>query len=297
MDPQWVVPSPSAVTVGVFDGVHRGHVGLIEQLVDKAGGLDVGVLTFDPHPVEVLAPDRAPLLLTTVARRVELLKEASADWVGMLDLRQIRMMSPDQFVVDVLVARARSQLVAVGSDFRFGHDRAGDVATLSAAGKIHGFEVAEIELVAEAGETISSTRIRALLAAGRVAEAAALLGRPHRVSGEVIHGEARGRVLSYPTANLELPGGLASPADGIYAVRAGDLEGVASLGVRPTFGSGGTRLLEVHLFDFDADIYGTTLDVDFVERLRGEVRFDSVDDLVAQMEQDAADARRTLARR
>lgn len=297
MDPGWVKPSPSAVTVGVFDGVHRGHVRLICRLVEEARseGLSVGVLSFDPHPVEVLAPGRAPLLITSPKRRVELLEGLGVDWVGMLDLAQIRMMSPEKFVTDVLVREAASQMVLVGDDFRFGHDRRGDVATLKEAGERLGFEAGSVSLVADDGLVISSTRIRALIAEGRVAAAADLLGRPHRISGPVIHGEARGRTLEYPTANLAPPVGIVMPADGVYAVRANDRDGVASLGVRPTFGHGGGRLLEVHLFDFDKDLYGTMLDVDFVERLRGEERFESVDDLVTQMRRDTVAARRILS--
>lgn len=297
MDPGWVKPSPSAVTVGVFDGVHRGHVRLICRLVEEARseGLSAGVLSFDPHPVEVLAPGRAPLLITSSKRRVELLEGLGVDWVGMLDLAQIRMMSPEKFVTDVLVREAASQMVLVGDDFRFGHDRRGDVATLKEAGERLGFEAGSVSLVADDGLVISSTRIRALIAEGRVAPAADLLGRPHRISGPVIHGEARGRTLEYPTANLAPPVGIVMPADGVYAVRANDRDGVASLGVRPTFGHGGGRLLEVHLFDFDKDLYGTMLDVDFIERLRGEERFESVDDLVTQMHRDTVAARRILS--
>lgn len=299
MDPSWAKPPPSAVTVGVFDGVHRGHVRLICRLVERARseGLSVGVLSFDPHPVEVLAPGRAPLLITSPERRVELLEDLGIDWVGMLDLAQVRMMSPEKFVSDVLVRRAASQLVLVGDDFRFGHDRRGDVATLKEAGERLGFEAGSVSLVADDGQVISSTRIRALIAEGRVAAAAELLGRPHRISGPVIHGEARGRTLEYPTANLVSPAGIVMPADGVYAVRANDRDGVASLGVRPTFGHGGSRLLEVHLFDFDKDLYGTMLEVDFVERLRGEERFESVDDLVAQMHRDTVAARLILSGR
>jgi riboflavin kinase/FMN adenylyltransferase len=297
MEPGWAKPPPSAVTVGVFDGVHRGHVRLICLLVERARseGLSVGVLSFDPHPVEVLAPGRAPLLITSPERRVELLEDLGIDWVGMLDLAQVRMMSPDEFVSDVLVRRAASELVLVGDDFRFGHDRRGDVAQLKEAAERLGFEAGSVSLVADDGQVISSTRIRGLIAEGRVAAAAELLGRPHRVSGPVIHGEARGRTLEYPTANLACPAGIVMPADGVYAVRANGGDGVASVGVRPTFGQGGSRLLEVHLFDFDEDIYGSMLDVDFVERLRGEERFDSVDDLIAQMHRDAVAARRILS--
>lgn len=297
--PAWEVPEASGVAVGVFDGVHRGHVTVIERLLSRCrdDGITPGVLTFDPHPVEVLAPAQAPPLLTRIDRRLDLLRELGVEWVGVLDLRDIRTMSPEEFVTAVLVSRANSRVVSVGSDFRFGHDRAGDVGTLEELGRRHGFDVTPVDLVADDEGVISSTRVRELLLAGRVSEAAELLGRPHRVSGVVTRGDARGRTLGYPTANLPLPAGVAVPADGIYAVRvAGALEaaGVASLGVRPTFGSSGVRLLEVYVFDFSGDLYGRTLDVDFIERLRGEERFDTVEALVDQMDKDALDARRIL---
>lgn len=296
LDEGWERPGPSAVTIGVFDGVHRGHTGVLSEVGARAraGGLRVGVLTFVPHPVQVLAPHAAPSLLTTPERRFELLKDAGADWVGVLDLADIRTMEPEDFVSDVLVDRAAARAVVVGGDFRFGHDRRGDLALLVGEGRRHGFEAVGLDLVADGGEVISSSRIRRLLARGDVAAAAVLLGRPHRVTGPVVHGEARGRTLDYPTANLLCPAGLAMPADGIYAARANGMEAVASLGVRPTFGEGGTRLLEVHVFDFGGDLYGETLDVDFVTRLRGEERFDTVEDLVAQMDRDSVAARRAL---
>lgn len=299
LDPGWDIPTASGVAIGVFDGVHVGHSTVLRRLVERteAAGLSTGVLTFDPHPVQILAPDRAPLLLTSFERRVELIRELGVDWVGTLDLRQIRMMSPEAFVADVVAGRANGRLVSVGDDFRFGHDRRGDVAMLAREGERYGLEVVPVHLVTDGEGVISSSRIRALIATGAVEEAARLLGRPHRLGGEVLRGDARGRDLGYPTANLALPPGLIAPADGIYAVRVGGAavaDGVASLGVRPTFGIGGRRLLEVNIFDFEGDLYGRRLEVDFIQRLRGEERFDSVDDLVSQMDRDAAAARRIL---
>jgi riboflavin kinase/FMN adenylyltransferase len=173
------------------------------------------------------------------------------------------------------------------------------VALLRSLGAVHDYRVMPVSLLRADGQPVSSTRIRSLISQGQVAPAADLLGRPHRISAPVVAGEARGRRLGFPTANLVPPPGLVIPADGIYAVRVGGEatgDGVASLGVRPTFSSGGPRLLEVHLFDFSADLYGATLDVDFIDRIRGEERFDSVGELVAQMESDAQAARRALAR-
>lgn len=300
LDSGWEVPPRSGVAIGVFDGVHIGHATVLGRLVERAGaaGLATGVLTFDPHPVQILAPGRAPLLLTSFERRVELIRDLGVDWVGTLDLRQIRMMSPEIFVADVVAGKANARLVSVGDDFRFGFDRRGDVALLAREGKRFGLEVVPVHLVTDGEGIISSSRIRALISSGSVDEAAALLGRPHRLEGEVMRGDARGRDLGYPTANLALPDGIIAPANGIYAVRVrGVVEGngVASLGVRPTFGVGGARLLEVHIFEFDGDIYGRRLGVDFVQRLRGEERFESVGDLVAQMDRDSAAARRVLA--
>lgn len=301
LEPDWEVPPPSGVAIGVFDGVHLGHATVLGRLVARAhaAGLAAGVLTFDPHPVQILAPERAPRLLIGFERRVELIRRLGVDWVGTLDLAKIRMMSPEAFVADVLAERANSRLVSVGDDFRFGFDRRGDVALLSLEGGKFDLEVVPVHLVTDAGgAVISSSRIRALIATGAVGEAAGLLGRPHRLSGNVLRGDARGRHLGYPTANLALPTGLVAPADGIYAVKVGgavEADGVASLGVRPTFGTGGARMLEVHVFDFEGDLYGRHLEVDFIGRLRGEERFESVDDLVAQMDRDAAAARSILA--
>lgn len=296
----WIKPPPSGVGIGVFDGVHRGHAQVISRLVDRAhkAGLQAGILTFDPHPVEVLAPQYAPSLLTTVERRIELLEGLGVDWVGSLNLAEIRMMSPEEFVTGVLLDRASTRLVSVGDDFRFGRDRVGDVSVLRDAGAVNGFDVAAVELLHDSDGVISSTRIRSLIADGDVAGAAALLGRPHRIGGPVIRGDARGRTLGFPTANIALPARLAVPPDGIYAVRLSggvEADGVASLGVRPTFEDGGQRLLEVFVFDFSGDLYGAKLEVDFIERLRGEEKFDSVEALVTQMNADVAAARRLLA--
>lgn len=299
MSPDWAPPDPSGVAIGVFDGVHVGHQHVLGRLVDRCrrAGLASGVLTFDPHPVEVLAPGKAPPLLTDVDRRLELFDGLGIDWVGTLDLADIRTMAPEVFVAEVLVRRAQSRLVSVGDDFRFGHDRAGDVPMLASEGRERGFDVIPVDLVERDGAVVSSSRIRTLVLSGEVDAAARLLGRPHRVSGVVAHGDARGRALGYPTANIADRGTVAMPANGIYAVRVGgpvQAEGVASIGVRPTFGSGGARLLEVHLFDYEGDLYGTALDVDFVARLRGEEQFESVDELVSQMDQDSERARRAL---
>jgi riboflavin kinase/FMN adenylyltransferase len=287
------------VSPGNYDGVHLGHRALLDAARVLAGDrLAVTALTFDPHPAQVLAPDRAPPLLTTLERRTVLLKAFGADAVEILRFdRALAEASPETFVTSVLVERLGARGVVVGPDFRFGKGRAGDVETLRALGLAHGFEVRAVAPVEIEGAVVSSTRVRAALTDGEVELAARLLGRVHDVGGEVIHGDHRGRTIGFPTANLRCEPVLL-PSDGVYAVVArepstGDvLRGVANLGVRPTVGAG--RSVEAHLFDFDGDLYGRTIRVAFVARLRGEQRFDGLESLKAQIEKDAADARARL---
>lgn len=302
---EWSVEAPTAVTIGVFDGVHLGHRAVMDRLVDRAraGGLVPAALTFDPHPLEFVAPERAPRLLTTVVQRVELLAACGIGIVGVLPFPEIRDLSPETFAVDLLGGRLAARYVAVGTDFRFGRDRAGDVDVLRALGRVHGFEVEAVDLVARIdGEVVSSTRIRSDIAEGRVADAAVLLGRPVELRGVVVHGDARGRTIGFPTANIHVPERLAVPADGVYAawcrlggVRADGrrLPAVVNIGVRPTF-DGTRRIVEVHLLDVDEDLYGAELVVDLVDRIRDEVRFGSVDVLVARLHEDVAAGRKIL---
>ncbi|HEV3213729.1 MAG TPA: bifunctional riboflavin kinase/FAD synthetase [Acidimicrobiales bacterium] len=294
----------SAVTIGVYDGVHLGHRHVLAQLRETAAsrGLPTAVVTFDPHPASVVAPERAPALLTSVARRLDLLAELGIDRcvvVGFDD--DVATESPAGFVERVLVGELRAELVVVGENFRFGHDRAGDVALLGAMAGMGGFEVEPVSLDAAFGEPISSSRIRALLGAGDVGGAAALLGRPHELEGTVVRGDGRGRALGFPTANLEVDQGLVRPAAGIYAGTwtrpTGERHTAAiSVGTRPTFYEDAELLVEAYLCDFDADLYGERGRLAFVERLRGEQRFDSVDDLVAQIARDV-DASISILRR
>lgn len=293
----WEVDGPTAVTIGVFDGVHLGHRRVMRRIVASAREADLHpvALTFDPHPLEFVAPDRAPSLLSTVDDRAELLGECGVEVVGVLPFLQIRDMVPRVFAEEVLARRLQARRVAVGANFRFGRDRTGDVGALARLGEEHGFSVEVVDLYGERdGEVISSTRIRTLLEAGEVRHAAALLGRWFSVRGPVIHGDARGRAIGFPTANLHVPDRMAVPAHGVYVAWAAfDGEphpAVVNVGVRPTFGVN-TRTVEAHLLDFDGDLYGTELTVSFVERLRDERRFGSVDELVAQIGQDVADAR------
>jgi riboflavin kinase / FMN adenylyltransferase len=296
----------AVVTIGVYDGVHLGHHAVLRLVRELADARDLAAVcvTFDRHPAEVVRPDSAPKLLTTPEQKLELL-----DATGFLDLAFIlrfdeaRSREPaDDFVREVLVDAAHARLVVVGADFHFGKGRGGDVALLQRMGAELGFEVIGVGLEAAPGGTIySSTRIRELLAEGDVEAAAALLGHPHEVRGTVVEGDRRGRELGYPTANVAVPNRCCLPADGIYAgtFRGGD--GVTrsasiSLGRRPTFyESADASLLEAYVLDYDGDLYGQSVAVQFVARLRGEVRFESVDALVAQIAQDVEETRRVLS--
>jgi riboflavin kinase/FMN adenylyltransferase len=287
----------TAVTLGVFDGVHRGHAALLGLLAAESGGDPVGVVSFAVHPVHVLAPQVDLRLLTTLDQRLELLDAAGVSVVGLLDFDQaLRRLEAPRFVEEVVVGAMRARLVVVGSDFRFGHERRGDISMLAAMGRRLGFRTVGIEPVASGG-TISSTRIRDLVVAGAVGQATALLGRPHAVRGTVVEGDRRGRTIGFPTANLAVDPEVALPANGVYAVRVdwlGDrYEAVANVGVRPTFG-GLALVVETHLLDFDGDLYGETLDVSFIERIRDEQRFDGVDALVGQIRRDVDRARSLL---
>jgi riboflavin kinase / FMN adenylyltransferase len=296
----------AVVTIGVYDGVHLGHhavLRLVRELAD-ARVLAAVCVTFDRHPAEVVRPESAPRLLTSPEQKLELL-----DATGYLDLAfvlhfdEARSREPaDHFVREVLVGAAHARLVVVGADFHFGRGRGGDVALLQQMGAELGFEVLGVGLEAAPGGTIySSTRIRELLAEGDVDGAAALLGRPHEVRGTVVEGDRRGRELGYPTANVAVPGRVCLPADGIYAGTFIGADGVErmtaiSLGRRPTFyEAADVPLLEAYVLDFDGDLYGQAARVRFMSRLRGEVKFDSVDALVGQIERDVADTRRALS--
>jgi riboflavin kinase/FMN adenylyltransferase len=296
----WERVRGSALTVGVFDGVHLGHQALLERVCRlAAGGREATVLTFDPHPLEVVAPERAPRMLTTIPQRVELLSALGVATVGVLDFGRIRHLSAEEFAVEILAGRLRAEVVAIGADFRFGRDRRGDPELLASVGRSRGFDVEIVATVTGPdGEPYSSTRIRSLLAEGRVAEAASLLGRPYELRATVVRGDARGRSIGFPTANLAMDGRMALPADGVYAVRArvapqGDYPAVVNVGVRPTFG-GGRRTVEAHLLDFEGDLYHQEVSVRFVERLRGERRFGSVEELRAQLAVDVEAGRAAL---
>ncbi len=299
----------SVVTIGAYDGVHIGHrkvLQLVRELAD-ARGLDAVCVTFDRHPAQVVRPETAPSLLTSLDHKLELLVAADlVDLVCVLPFDEGRSKeTAEDFVHEVLVGLLGVRLVVVGADFHFGHHRGGNVALLQRMGADLGFEVIGLGLVAPESDLVhepySSTRVRHRLAAGDVAGAAELLGRPHEVRGVVVEGDRRGRDLGFPTANVALTPDVCLPADGIYA---GQFRGVddelrpcaISLGRRPTFYSNQEHsLLEAYLLDFDGDLYGQNVAVQFVKRLRGEQRFDSVDDLVSQMGRDVEQARAILS--
>ncbi|MCW2999094.1 MAG: bifunctional riboflavin kinase/FAD synthetase [Solirubrobacterales bacterium] len=281
-----VTPRPRRVAVGTFDGVHRGHRAVIE-------GADT-VLTFDPHPVAVIAPANAPRLLTTLQRKAEL--------VGELGVRELVVIpfdgafaarSAQSFVDDVLVGALRATDVAVGENFHFGHKASGNHTLLQRDDR---FQTRVVPLLEMDGEIISSSHIRGLVLGGAMEYADELLGAPFVIDGEVMHGEKRGRTLGFPTANLVPQDGYVTPAHGVYACRARTADGVwhtaaTNVGVRPQFETGLGLLIEAYLVDYEGDVYGETLRVEFLKRLRGERRFASVEVLLEQMARDVEDAR------
>jgi riboflavin kinase/FMN adenylyltransferase len=300
-------PGGAVVTIGVYDGVHLGHRALIGRVRAMANelGASSAVVTFDRHPATVVRPESAPLLLTDLDQRIALLAETGVDYTLVIRFDAERAAeSADDFVREVLVGCLGARAVVVGHDFHFGRNRGGSVPMLQEMGAELGFDVLGINLVVDdgdGGQVVSSTRIRTLLQEGDVAAAAALLGRPHEVRGVVRHGDKRGRELGFPTANLGVPSDILLPADGIYAGWYERPDGTVhpsamSIGRRPTFyAESDQRLLECYLLDFDGDLYGEAARVRFVQRLRGEEKFESVTGLVEQMGRDVARTRTLLA--
>jgi riboflavin kinase/FMN adenylyltransferase len=296
----------TAVTIGFFDGVHLGHrvvIGEARRLAAELGARSA-VITFDRHPATVVRPESAPPLLTDLDQRLELLATTGIDYAVVVHFDEARSLeSAEDFVRHELVDCLGTRAVIVGADFHFGHGRKGDVELLERMGAEHGFEVDGIELVASGSEgarSVSSTAIRDALTTGDIEGANRMLGRPHEVRGVVQTGDARGRELGFPTANVAVPDGIQLPADGIYAgwyVRPDGTEHPAalSLGRRPTFYDDQPySLLEAHLLDFSGDLYGEWASVRFVARLRGEKKFDSVEALVEQIGRDVGRAREVL---
>ena len=295
------------VTVGVFDGVHRGHQKIIGEAVAQAGKLHVPcvLITFVPHPSEVVRPGSHPPVLTSIVRRSELVAELGVDVFCALPFtREFSRLEPDEFIHRALVDRLHAAVVVVGANFRYGHRAAGDVALLERLGRRFGFTAHGIPLLAEDGSTLSATYVRSLVAAGDMRAAARILGRPHRVDGVVERGDQRGRELGFPTANLRTDQWAAVPADGVYAGRVVRLDewgrtvpggqlgpAAISVGTNPTF-EVRQRRVEAYVLDWTGDLYGASIGVEFVEQLRGMEKFDSVDALVTQM---TADVQRTRA--
>ncbi len=283
----------SVTAIGVFDGLHRGHQEVVAQLHDiaSAQGGTVSVLTFDPHPASILNPERAPRLLMTLAQRLEGLERLGVSRVRVVTFNEaLARESAADFIERVLVGELRVSDVVVGEDFRFGHNRAGDVALLEAEGSRLGFRVHPTAM-AGGVERWSSTGVRRALEQGDLLVASEILGRPFTLRAVVERGDARGRDLGYPTANLVTPAQQQLPMMGIYAGAARTSDGVwrpaaVSVGTRPQFYESGALVVEVHLAQFTGDLYDTVLDVAFLSRLRGEATFDSLDDLIVQMARD-----------
>jgi riboflavin kinase/FMN adenylyltransferase len=284
MDITWLPdakPRPRRLAVGEFDGVHAGH----REVIASADS----VLTFEPHPRTVVSPASAPKLLTTLEQKADLIAALGVDELIVIPFDGERMaQTAQEFIDHELVERLGAVQVSVGENFRFGHRAKGDAALLAAQ---DAFTTRVVQLVEIDGEIVSSTHIRGLIATGAVAEAARLLGAPFGMRGLVAHGDKRGRTLGFPTANLVPDPALAVPDHGIYACRAvvpglGEWTAAVSIGVRPTFVTGRGLLVEAFLLDFEGDIYGRELRLDFVERIRGEKRFDSAEALIEQMHRD-----------
>lgn len=292
---------PNAVTIGNFDGVHLGHQAMLARLTAQAaavGGLPT-VLTFEPHPREVFSPAAAPTRLTSLREKLEILRALGVAHVHVCRFtRSFAQLSAEDFVARILVEGLKARYVLVGDDFRFGARRAGDFALLARLGARYGYQAEALPTVEAVGQRASSTAVREALAAGDMATAAQLLGRPYSISGRVIGGDRLGRKIGWPTANIQLKHNR-PPLTGIFAVRVQGLDrpdwpGVASLGTRPTVHANGKPTLEVHLFNFDRDIYRAHLRVEFLHKLRDEARFASLEALIAQIERDAAQARELL---
>jgi riboflavin kinase/FMN adenylyltransferase len=294
--------------LGNFDGVHRGHRAVLSTVVERAraDGAHAVAVTFDPHPVAVLHPERAPQIITAPEQRLDLLATTGLDAVLVMEFtREFALLTPERFVVDVFVEALGASVVVVGEDTRFGVRNSGDVNTLRQLGADHGFEVVTLADIGDGGRW-SSSRVRGLVIEGDVATAAEILARPHQVSGEVVHGDHRGRELGYPTANLSQESAGLIPADGVYVGRLirpklpdrdvdRALPAAISIGTNPTF-AGTERRVEAHVLDrSDLDLYGETVVLEFMERLRPTLKFDSIEDLILQIADDVERTRAVLS--
>ena len=296
-----------AITIGAYDGVHRGHLSVIEQtqgIADRLG-VKAAVVTFEPHPAHVLRPENAPALLTSLDHKLELLEAAGVETVVVVPFTEQRSTeTPEQFVQSILVNCLRAKAVIVGADFHFGKGRAGNVEVLAGLGKEFGFEVEGIDLVRRTDgkiESISSTAVRRALAGGEIRTATGLLGHHHELRGTVVEGDQRGRTIGFPTANVAVRPEMAMPADAVYAAWYLRPDGTrhpaaVNVGKRPTFYQDAEHsLVEAHLIGFEGDLYGDLGRVQFVELIRSEQRFDGIDALRAQLELDIERSRSILA--
>ena len=285
----------NVVVIGVFDGVHKGHQSILDRAKEIADGRKIVALTFDPHPTTVFAPDRAPTLLTTLADRVVLLKIHGADQVAVMKFdEKFAAMSPEDFVNQILIKQLEAGDVIVGENFTYGHKAAGNVQTLEAHSE---FKVHVLDLHSDETEPVSSTRIRTAITIGDVATARLLLSRPHRLDGVVVHGEARGREIGYPTANLGNLDGQTIPADGIYAgwltVGINRWSAAISIGTNPTFAGVRTRQVEAYAIDqIGLELYDQDATIEFGWRLRETIKFDGLEPLLEQMKKDCDLARK-----
>lgn len=287
----------SCVTMGVFDGVHLGHQKILRSLKKMAGNGKTVLVTFDPHPVKFFNPKGRFYELSTVERKVELVSPFGVDLFLVLPFgEEIASMESEDFVRDILVAKLMAKGVVVGYDFTFGRGRLGDTELLGRLGERFGFAIEVVEPVTFMGSVVSSTKIRELVLSGKVREAALLLGRPYDICGKVIHGAGRGKKLGFPTANIDFRNDL-TPLPGVYAVavsiRGVRFRGMANVGFNPTFGEKTLRI-EVFILDFSDDIYGEEISLYFIDRIRDERKFSSVDDLVAQMRRDVKKGKKIL---
>ncbi len=290
-----------AVTLGNFDGVHLGHRKIFERLIENAAQMNGEslVLTFEPHPVKVLRPEMSPKIITPISEKLKLIEECKIDGVILADFtKEFAAQHPEQFVYSLLHETLAAKLVMVGHDFTFGKRKEGTTKSLEALGKTYGFDVEIVKPLRMDGEIVSSTRIRKLLLEGALSEANRLLGRCHSVSGKVVKGHGRGRTLGFPTANIEVEGELI-PGNGVYAavIQIGSEKkaGIANIGVKPTF-KDEERSVEAHIFDFGKSLYGETVSLHLVEKIRDERPFDSPGELAGQIERDIVDAKKRLKR-
>ena len=296
-----VTPGEHALSIGVFDGVHRGHQMLIKRMLDEASArsLTGGVVTFHPHPLSVVRPDVQITYLESLERRVELLRDLGLEFVSVLQFTsELQQVSAEDFS-RLLVEEAGMRLLVVGEDFRLGRGGAGTVEVLTAIGEELGFEVLAVPLLGDGDDRVSSTRVREALAAGEMESVTQLLGHPFLLRGPVLHGDERGRQIGFPTLNVGVSADRWLPPNGVYVTRAlvGDreFEACTNIGVRPTFDGDERRLVETHLLDFEGDLYGQVVTIELLHRLRAEQKFNGVEELKAQIDRDLVATREWFA--